>query len=382
MQDALLALVLTVAAQLDLRFDLDNSTPYGPSFATAVIVATATIVLAWRRQWPFGTLCVVCAVIAIPQVLVGPLTFTLWGHFAPLLVASYSVARWCDDRLTLIGALMVAVTIAVVMILVPAAGSGGNIPFAIVPTVVVMATGRVLSRRSQRAVELAARAERLEAEREADLAAALADERARIARELHDVVAHCVSVMVVQAGASEAQLTSSPASPDAAVESLREVQRTGQDAITELTRVLGLLRGEGDDPSDDRLPQPGAAQLPDLVDRLAASGLDVRFSSVGTARPLPPGVDLTVFRIAQEALTNTLKHAGAGAMGCVELRYLPTSIELEVTDAGTHPPSPGRRGHGLIGMAERVSLFGGSLQTGPRPDGGFRVLAALPVEYR
>jgi signal transduction histidine kinase len=240
----------------------------------------------------------------------------------------------------------------------------------------------VLSRRSQRAVELAARAERLEAEREADLAAALADERARIARELHDVVAHCVSVMVVQAGASEAQLTSSPASPDAAVESLREVQRTGQDAITELTRVLGLLRGEGDDPSDDRLPQPGAAQLPDLVDRLAASGLDVRFSSVGTARPLPPGVDLTVFRIAQEALTNTLKHAGAGAMGCVELRYLPTSIELEVTDAGTHPPSPGRRGHGLIGMAERVSLFGGSLQTGPRPDGGFRVLAALPVEYR
>ena len=384
-QDALLALVLTIAAQLDLRFDLDNSTRYGPSFATAVIVATATVVLAWRRQWPFGTLCVVCAAIAVPQLLLGPLTFTLWGHFAPLLVAAYTVARWCDDRLTLIGAAMVAVTIATVMIRVPAAGAGGNIPFAIVPTVVVMATGRVLNRRHQRNVELAARADRLEAEREAELAAALADERGRIARELHDVVAHCVSVMVVQAGASEAQLTSSPASPDAAVESLREVQRTGQDAITELTRVLGLLRGEGGasgDPAYDLLPQPGAAQLPDLVDRLAASGLDVTFGSVGDARPLPPGVDLTVFRIAQEALTNTLKHAGDGAKVCVELRYLPTGIELEVTDAGNLAPRPGRRGHGLIGMAERVSLFGGSLETGPRPGGGFRVLAALPVEYR
>ena len=335
MQDALLALVLTIAAQLDLRFDLDNSTRYGPSFATAVIVATATVVLAWRRQWPFGTLCVVCAAIAVPQLLVGPLTFTLWGHFAPLLVASYSVARWCDDRLTLIGAAMVVVTIAIVMVRVPAAGAGGNIPFAIVPTVVVMAAGRVLNRRHQRAVELAARADRLEAEREADVAAALADERGRIARELHDVVAHCVSVMVVQAGASEAQLTSSPASPDAAVASLREVQRTGQDAITELTRVLGLLRGENGDATDDLMPQPGAAQLADLVDRLAASGLEVTFGSVGDARPLPPGVDLTVFRIAQEALTNTLKHAGAGARVCVELRYLPTSIELEVTDTGT-----------------------------------------------
>ncbi|MBV9832656.1 MAG: hypothetical protein JOZ82_13775, partial [Marmoricola sp.] len=355
------------------------STPYGPSFASAVIVAAATVVLAWRRQWPFGTLCVVCAVIAVPQLLAGPLTFTLWGHFAPLLVAAYSAARWCDDRLTLVGAAMVTVTVAVVLLEVPDARSGGNIPFAIVPAAVVMGTGRVLRRRHERTAELAARADRLEAAREAEVAAALADERGRIARELHDVVAHCVSVMVVQAGASEALLASSP---DEAVASLRQVQRTGQDAITELTRVLGLLRGDPGHASYDLLPQPGAAQLPELVDRLAASGLAVTFTSVGEARPLPPGVDLTVFRIAQEALTNTLKHAGAGARARVELRYLPAGIELEVTDDGARARRPDRRGHGLIGMGERVSLFGGSLETGPRPEGGFRVLAALPVEYR
>jgi signal transduction histidine kinase len=377
--DAVLALLLAIAGQLDLRFDLDNSTHYGSSFAAAVVVAVATLALAWRRRAPFVTLCVVVGAIALPE-LFGTLTFTLWGHFLPLLVAAYSVARWCDQRLALAGAGMVAATIALLLLRVPALGTAGNIPFAVVPAVVVMVTGRVLRRRQADAAELTERARRLEADHEAEVAAALAEERGRIARELHDVVAHCVSVMVVQAGVSEALLEGSP---DRAREPLREVQKTGRDAISELTRMLGVLRGGPGGSSYELTPQPGTAQLPELVDRLCASGLEVHLVSCGEPRPLPPGVDLTVFRIVQESLTNTLRHAGPGARAQVELRYLSEAIEVEVTDDGTGPVSrSGATGHGLIGMAERTTVFGGRIQTGPRPAGGFRVHVVLPLEGR
>jgi signal transduction histidine kinase len=373
--DVVLAVALAAAAQLDLRFNLDNSTPYGSAFATSVVVTVATLALAWRRRWPFATLCVVAGAVAGPDLVV-TLTFTLWGHFVPLLVAAYTAARWCGQRRFLLGVAVVAVAIAVVMLRVPDAGSAGNIPFAVVPTAALMVTGRVLRRRHAAATELAERARRLEADHEADVAAALADERSRIARELHDVVAHCVSVMVVQAGVSEALLSSSP---DRAREPLLAVQETGQHAIAELTRMLGLLRGGANDAQGPLAPQPGVAQLPDLVDRLTASGLPVRLTTTGQARPLPPGVDLTVFRIVQEALTNTLKHAGRGAGAQVALRYLPGAVEIDVTDDGA-ATEPAGGGHGLIGMAERVSVFGGTLHTGVRPGGGFGVFVTLPVE--
>ena len=374
--DVVLAVALTVAAQLDLRFNLDNSTHYGSDFATAVVVSIATLSLAWRRRYPFATLCVVAGAIAVPE-LFGTLTFTLWGHFVPLLVAAYSVTRWCSGRFAAIGAAVVGVTIAVVMLRVPAAGTAGNIPFAVVPATALLITGRVVRQRQARAQELADQATRLEADREAEVAAALADERARIARELHDVVAHCVSVMVVQAGASEAFLDRTP---ERAREPLRAVQETGQQAIAELTRMLGLLRGGTGDGAHQLLPQPGAAQVPELVDRLTASGLDVQLTTAGDVRPLPPGVDLTVFRVTQEALTNVLKHAGPGAKAYVEVRYSPSAVEIEVTDDGTASPAPSGSGHGLIGMAERVSIFDGTLRSGARVEGGFRVLVVLPAE--
>jgi signal transduction histidine kinase len=376
--DAVLAVALAVAAFLDLRYNLDNSTRYGSDFATGVVVAVATLGLAWRRRWPFATLCVVAGSIAGPE-LFGTLTFTLWGHFVPLLVAAYTAARWCSGRLAAIAAAIVAATIAVVLLRVPATGSAGNIPFAVVPAAGLVITGRVLRHRHQRLRELADRARHIETHHEAEVAAALAAERSRIARDLHDVVAHCVSVMVVQAGVSEALLTDSP---ERARASLEVVQKTGQEAIAELTRMLGLLRGGAPDSPHRLAPQPGVAQLPDLVERLTASGLDVQLATVGDVRPLPPGTDLTVFRITQEALTNTLKHAGPGAKVYVELRYLPRTVEIEVTDTGIGAAAPNGRGHGLIGMAERVSVFGGSLQTGIRREGGFRVFVELPVEAR
>ncbi len=378
LSDAVLALALAVAAQLDLRYNLDNSTHYGSAFASTVVVAVATLALAWRRRWPFATLCVVAGAIAGPE-LFGTLTFTLWGHFVPLLVAAYTAARWCDRRRAAAAAAIVAVAITAVLLRVPAAGSAANIPFAVVPAAGLMVTARVLQRRHARATELVVRAHRLEAEREAEVSAALADERSRIARELHDVVAHCVSVMVVQAGVSEALLDRSP---ERAREPLRAVQETGQHAIAELTRMLGLLRGGASDTQYRLAPQPGVAQLPELIERLTASGLPVRLTSLGDVRPLPPGVELTVFRIAQEALTNTLKHAGRGAKADVVLHYSPRTIEIEITDDGTRTVAAAGSGHGLIGMAERVSVFGGSIQAGVRPEGGFRIFVTLPVDSR
>ena len=274
--DIVVAVALALFAQVDLRFDLDNSTHFGPDPATVVVVAVATLALAWRRCRPLATVAVVAVATAGPQ-LIAPLTITLWGHFVPLLVACYSMARWCGRRGAVAGTLITVAAVVVIMLRVPSIGTAANIPFTLVPFTAAIVVGRVLRRRAQTHRALADRAdhlERLDAEREAQLAAAIADERNRIARELHDIVAHSVSVMVVQAGASEDLLERAP---ERAAEPLRAVQETGRQAVAELGRMLGLLRGSGSiEPADGLAPQPGIAQLPELVERLAGLGLPVR----------------------------------------------------------------------------------------------------------
>jgi len=210
------------------------------------------------------------------------------------------------------------------------------------------------------------------------VAAAISDERSRIARELHDIVAHCVSVMVIQAGAAEDLLDRDP---DNARTPLALVQETGRQAVGELSRMLGLLRGSADSP--DLGPQPGTADLAELVRHMTEIGLPVELSVYGTPRPLPPGHALTLYRIVQEALTNSLKHA-APTTATVALRYGDQSVEADVCDTGRAAPrTPAVTagvGHGLIGMRERVNLYAGTLTTGQSPDGGFAVRACLPVE--
>ncbi|MFB7456187.1 sensor histidine kinase [Streptomyces sp. NPDC056188] len=375
--DALLALAITGFALLDIVFDLDNSTRYGPMPPLVVSTLVATLMLALRRLAPLATAVVVAVAIAGPM-LATPLTFTLWGDFLPLLLATYSVARHGERVSAWLGVAATATTVVLVMLRNPDAGTVSNIPFAAVPIAIVFVAGRVLSGRARSHSDDQARVQRLEAEREEAIHVALAEERSRIARELHDIVAHCVSVMVVQAGAAEDLLDRDPSQAHAP---LRSVQETGHQAVGELGRMLGLLRGEATRPA--LKPQPGTANLAELIEHMGGVGLPVSLTMEGPARPLPPGMDLTVYRVVQEALTNALKHA-TPTTAHVLLHYDEQSIRVSVRDTGrtgsSASPASNRIGHGLLGMRERVGLYGGTLETGHADGGGFAVTASLPLQ--
>jgi signal transduction histidine kinase len=259
--------------------------------------------------------------------------------------------------------------------------------------------GRSMRYRRAYVAELQARAERLEREHDDDLRATLAEERARIARELHDVVAHSLSVMTVQAAAAQRMLDRDPGRTR---EAMAAVEATGRGALAEMRRIVGVLRetggGAGGGPAA-LTPQPGVADLPHLISMVREAGLPVE-TDLGdlVSLPhgfLPAGVDLTVYRVVQEALTNTLKHAGPTSAR-VRVAALPGGVTVDVEDSGRgaaaalESPPPGRSGpragsrsgHGLVGMQERVALYGGTLHVGPRPGGGFAVHAVIPVEQQ
>jgi signal transduction histidine kinase len=370
--DCLLALALTAFAQLDLWLNIEDATHYGPQGVVAAATAVATLALALRRRAPLATACLVGVAVGVPE-LATVLTIQLWGEFVPILVAAYSVARYAPARAAATGVAVLAIAILIVELRVPVSRTPANIPFIWVPFCTALLAGRALRARERRHAETSDRARRLEVEHDASVRAAVADERERIARELHDIVAHCVSVMVVQAGAAEDLLDRDP---QRARQPLLAIQDTGREAVAELRRMLGLLRTENAAPA--LAPQPGAAQLDELVAQLQTAGLPVRLEVAGTPRPLPPGIELAGYRIVQEALTNTLKHAGS-ATATVSLRYDEHALEIEIADDG-HGGTVNGHGHGLIGMRERVALYGGELDAGPRPDGGFLVRARLPVE--
>jgi len=217
------------------------------------------------------------------------------------------------------------------------------------------------------------KATRLEAERHAQAKVAAAAERARIAREMHDVVAHNVSVMVVQADGAGYVLRSDP---DRAASALAAISATGRQALTEMRRLLGVLRSEGDEA--DLAPVPGLSELRELLDQARAAGLEVTYTLAGTPRELPEGAELAAYRVVQESLTNTRKHAGLAATAAVTLSYERDGLIVQVTDDGMAAPSGEPAGHGLAGMRERIAMYGGTVTAGPLPEGGFRVRAWLP----
>jgi signal transduction histidine kinase len=237
----------------------------------------------------------------------------------------------------------------------------------VVTLVVILLVRRVLGDRERRA-QLA--------ERERDVAAreAVVEERARIARELHDAIAHNVSMMVVQAGAERRVIEDDGGTTQ---EVLATIERIGRGALTEMRRLVGMLRSDEGEPL---APQPGLDDLPTLVAQVSDAGLPVELHVEGERRDLPVGIELSAYRIVQEALTNALKHAG-DAHASVLIRYGADSLELEIVDDGTgEPQAPvSRGGHGLVGMRERVALYGGRLDAGRRPSGGFAIRVLLPV---
>jgi signal transduction histidine kinase len=267
-------------------------------------------------------------------------------------------------------------------VVVDVAGGTTTVGDFVFPSLLIgisMAVGRTLRNRALVAVELAERTERLSHERELRAAEAAYDERRRIARELHDVIAHTLSVMVVQAGGARRTLDRDPV---LAAQALETVETTGRAALGELRRMLGFV-GDGGAPTE---PQPTLAQLPALVTRACGAGLETELAVEGEPVPLPAGAEVTVYRIAQEALTNALKYAGPGARATVLLRWSPEAVELQVRDrgGGPAPEDPARLpsgGHGVAGMRERAALYGGDVVAGPRND-GFVVRARLPLAAR
>lgn len=328
------------------------------SLIGVIFAIGASVPLAWRRRAPL-------AVAAIVGVCVAGYSVAQTGPpmSVPLVIALYTAAANRErDRLT-------AVLPGVVLVAsVGMFGRDGNwveiLASAVLLCGVPIAYGRVVFNRRARIVR-----DRETAAREAVLA-----ERARVARELHDVVAHHMSVMVVQAGAARSVL---PTDAEAAAEALLQIERSGRNGLAEMRRLLDVLKSV--DSADGREPQPGLDSLPTLLAQMRATGLRAEAVVEGTPRPLPVGIDLSAYRIVQEALTNTLKHAGQ-ASARVLVRYGDEGIDLEIADDGAgRPARADGGGHGLIGMRERAQLFGGRLETGEREGGGFVVRAHLPV---
>jgi len=348
----------------------------GPVAAHAGFLLLVTVPLCWRFRAP-ATVAVVVTVAAAAWVLV---MFSAKAQppvepWLAMLVAVFALASRVDGRRLWVAASIAGGLFLALEIRGELAGQGaGNVLPAVVFYVLIFALGRMVHAHRRRASGQQDRAERLEREQDALAARAVAAERSRIARELHDVIAHSLSVIVVQAAAERRVLGPGR---DSTAETLESIEQAGRQAMTELRRLLGLLRK-----SDGELslaPQPGLGELGDLVAEVREAGVEVDVRTDGDLAVLPRGLDLTAYRIVQECLTNVLKHAGARRVE-ISLRCPGRCLDIDVTDDGTSAGAPSPGGFGLVGMRERVSVYGGTVQAGYRDGGGFQVHARLPVE--
>jgi signal transduction histidine kinase len=351
-----------------------------PDALGVMITLAATIPLAWRRRAPI----VVINVVGVAAIMLSATNYAsgLGLGGIGVLIALYSVATQCSRGMSKV-ALGITLLGTLMAFLVASYDLTRDVFITnFIVFVTAWALGDNLRTRRRYVAELEQKASRLETEREQNAARAVAEERSRIARELHDVVAHNVSVMVVLAGGARRTMDRNPKRvPDV----LESIESTGRQALGEMRRLLGVLRAD-DEATDARTPQPGVSRLDDLVQTVRTAGLPVDVQIEGAPAQLSAGVELSAYRIVQEALTNALKHAGP-ATAEVVLRYADDALEVSVRDNGRGSSaavadaiSNGRaNGHGIAGMRERVTLFGGELRTGPRRGGGYEVVATLPL---
>ena len=367
--DALFVLGVVVTAIAEIWVPLDSRQGDGRPIVSTTQVLVVAGALWWRRTQPVPVAAVVAAGLIIPSAL--PPAYLLFsGQFVPLCIATFSVARHATGRGPWIGAGVIAATLLYADLFIPLMGGTTEILYHWGVLTVCFAVGRwqaVMADRAERSRQQAIAAEIAAAE-------AVLAERTRIARELHDIVAHAMSVMVVQAGAAE-QLTEDD--PVRVRKSLSAIRSTGTEALGEMRRLVGMLR----DDSDVGLlaPQPGLSGLKALVDEASETGLPVTLEVSGDERDLPAGVDLAAYRIVQEALTNARRHAVGASQVSVAIRFEPERLELEVADDGRASADTTGSGHGLVGMRERVALYDGTLAAEQLADSGFRVLARLPL---
>ncbi|WP_310740589.1 MULTISPECIES: sensor histidine kinase [unclassified Microbispora] len=337
-----------------------------------LLSAALVVPLLWRRNHPREVFAVV-SVVSFAQWL---LNIAVLPANLAVLVAMYGVAARCPRRWALAAGVVAEGGLLLAML------SWSPDPMRAWPSasvfVVAVWIGGMYANTRRRYVEsLVERAERAERERDQQARIAAAAERARIARELHDVVAHNVSVMVVQADGAAYAIDSDP---EQARRAMQAISATGRQALAEMRRLVGVLRQDAGSPAEEYAPQPGVAQLDELVRQVRDSGLPTEFTVSGTPRTLPEGEQLAVYRIVQEALTNAIKHGGPGTRARVEMAYGPGLIELRISDDGRGAAAPRVvGGHGLIGMRERAAMYGGSIEAAPRTGGGFRVVARIPA---
>ncbi|WP_055477741.1 DUF7134 domain-containing protein [Sphaerimonospora mesophila] len=331
------------------------------------------IPLIWRRSRPrevFAVVALVCFGQWLANVDITPANLSV-------LVAMYGVAARCTTAWGIAAGVVTEFGLLLAMI----RWGGGHViqPFLTtsVFVVTIWITGIYTNMRRRYIDSLLERAERAERERDQQARIAAAAERARIARELHDVVAHNVSVMVVQADGAAYALDSDP---EQTRHALRTISGTGRQALAEMRRLVGVLRQNAGSPAEEYAPQPGVAQIEELVRHVRDSGLPVELAVSGTPRDLPEGEQLAIYRIVQEALTNTLKHGGPAVRARVEIAYGPGDAVLRIVDDGRGAAAVhAEGGHGLIGMRERASMYGGSVEAGPHAGGGFQVVARIPL---
>ncbi|MBH5335704.1 sensor histidine kinase [Streptomyces pactum] len=352
--------------------------------AIPILLGLAAVV-ALRRRWPEKMLLLVIA-CGIAQLIwdveINPADFAM---LVIIYTCAADGARWAS-RVGLAGGLCAA---SIAALRWPGVGMTSwehfiSTVFGTIPFVLAWVLGDSIRTRRAYYAQLEERAARLEKEREERAKMAVTAERARIARELHDVVAHNVSVMVVQADGAAYVLD---AAPDQAKQALETISSTGRQALAEMRRLLGVLRTGEPSGDSDYVPQPDVEQIDDLVEQVRGAGLPVDFKIEGSPRPLPSGVELTAYRIVQEALTNTRKHGGPDVGASVRITYFDDGLGLLVEDDGRgakremyEDGGADGQGHGLIGMRERVGMVGGTLDAGPRPGGGFRISALLPLK--
>ncbi|SHM66596.1 sensor histidine kinase [Actinacidiphila paucisporea] len=366
--DAVFAVGLFLATAAALRRPLQDDP------RLLVLHAALVLPLVWRRRAPMAVFCTLSGTALVQWS---------FGLRIPtdvmLLIALYAVAAYSSRRRTLVAFAMLegGVVLATLRWSVHERGAGTFVSLSAMATA-AMVLGLNMRSRRDRLATLEDRAVRLERERDQQAQLAVAGERARIAREMHDIVTHNLSVMVALAdGAVFAQRRS----PERAATAMRQVSATGRQAITDMRRFLGVLRA--DEPDALRHPMPGVGQLSALVEQVRAAGLPTRLAVAGDPAAVPVAAQLTVYRLVQEALTNTLKHAPAGTTAKVEVDCTPEAVAVTVTDDGAGPAAPrdnaGSAGHGLPGMRERAAAYGGRLTAGPLPGGGWQVAAVLTL---